>query len=229
VIDGATNGVIATVPVGDGPFALCYDPTDNKVYSANRNGSYVTVVDGATNGVITVVPTGDYPFALCYNATNDKVYCANALSDDVTVIDAATDFALSTIEVGASPVDLAWNPVQNRVYVANFGGSSISVLRDSGGAAIEESPKPQAGCKPLPTVIRGVLVLGAAGSRQNTEYGADLLDISGRRVLDLSPGANDVGRLSPGVYFVREKGGESSEESTAGNRPSAITKVVIAR
>jgi len=31
-----------------------------------------------------------------------------------------------------------------------------------------------------------------------------LLDVSGRKVLDLRPGANDVSRLAPGVYFVRE-------------------------
>jgi hypothetical protein len=31
-----------------------------------------------------------------------------------------------------------------------------------------------------------------------------LLDISGRRVLDLHAGANDVQTLVPGVYFVRE-------------------------
>jgi hypothetical protein len=31
-----------------------------------------------------------------------------------------------------------------------------------------------------------------------------LLDISGREMLDLHSGANDVSRLSPGVYFVRE-------------------------
>jgi len=40
-----------------------------------------------------------------------------------------------------------------------------------------------------------------------------LLDISGRKVLDLKPGANDVRQLAPGVYFVRP----------------AVMKVVIAR
>jgi len=30
-----------------------------------------------------------------------------------------------------------------------------------------------------------------------------LLDIGGRKVMDLAPGANDVSRLAPGVYFVR--------------------------
>jgi hypothetical protein len=31
------------------------------------------------------------------------------------------------------------------------------------------------------------------------------LDVSGRKVLDLQPGANDVGYLAPGVYFIRSE------------------------
>jgi len=31
----------------------------------------------------------------------------------------------------------------------------------------------------------------------------ELLNISGRKVLDLKPGANDIRHLSPGVYFYR--------------------------
>jgi hypothetical protein len=33
---------------------------------------------------------------------------------------------------------------------------------------------------------------------------AELLDVTGRQVLKLQPGANDVRHLSPGIYFVRE-------------------------
>ena len=97
----------------------------------------------------------------------------------------------------------AWNPVQNRVYVANFDGSSISVLRDSGGAAIEESPKPQANShKPTPTIVRGVLFLPPALLSPL----ASLLSIDGRKVMDLSAGANDVRALAPGV--LRPKNGK---------------------
>ena len=40
--------------------------------------------------------------------------------------------------------------------------------------------------------------------------------MSGRKVLDLKPGPNDVSRLAAGVYFVREE-------------PSAVQKVILAR
>jgi hypothetical protein len=50
------------------------------------------------------------------------------------------------------------------------------------------------------TVVRGVLLLPEG---TNQRQAARLLDISGRKVMDLSPGANDVQALAPGVYFVR--------------------------
>lgn len=48
-----------------------------------------------------------------------------------------------------------------------------------------------------------------------------LLDISGRKALDLKPGANDVRGLAPSVYFLR----------AVGCQPSAVScqKVVVTR
>jgi hypothetical protein len=51
-------------------------------------------------------------------------------------------------------------------------------------------------------------------------FRAALLDVSGRRVMDLASGANDVRALSPGVYFV---------QSTIDSRQSRMGKVVITR
>ena len=75
----------------------------------------------------------------------------------------------------------------------------------------------------MATVMRGVLVLGAVDNRQNTAYKAELLDIAGRKELDLHPGANDVRHLAPGVYFVR------SEPSAVSRQPSAVTKIILER
>jgi hypothetical protein len=72
------------------------------------------------------------------------------------------------------------------------------------------------------TIVRGVLVLGGTDSRQNTEARAELLNTDGRKVVDLVPGANDVGRLPAGVYFVRER-------LTVGGTPGGVHKVVVTR
>jgi YVTN family beta-propeller protein len=219
VIDGATDVIVDIVTVGIGGRALCYNPTDNKVYCANYGIRNVTVIDGETNWPIATVVAGGGPYALCYNSRDNQVYCLNQNSASVTVIDGATNGVDTTVGVGAHPMAIAWNQVQNRVYTANYGSSSISVLRDS-ALGIEQSFKPHAASpKPTPTVIRGVLFLSASLLTPDCY----LLSIVGRKALVLRPGANDVSRLSPGVYFVR---GPKTEDGRPG---VAVTKVVIQR
>ena len=43
VLDGATNGVIATVPVGANPFGIAVDPGTGRVFVADRNSNDVYV------------------------------------------------------------------------------------------------------------------------------------------------------------------------------------------
>ena len=75
-----------------------------------------------------------------------------------------------------------------------------------------------------PTLVRGVLFLPEANG-EGRAASSELLDISGRKVLDLAPGPNDVSLLAPGVYFVR------SEPSAVSRQPSAVScsKVMIVR
>ncbi|MBM3323180.1 hypothetical protein FJY69_06860, partial [candidate division WOR-3 bacterium] len=64
----------------------------------------------------------------------------------------------------------------------------------------EETPSPEVRTANVgPTVVRGVLSLPASGEGRMAN--GELLDISGRSVMELQPGPNDVRRLAPGVYF----------------------------
>jgi hypothetical protein len=67
------------------------------------------------------------------------------------------------------------------------------------------------------TVVRGALFLPENGDWRVTT--GELLDMAGREVLPLHPGANDVRSLVPGVYFIRE----------GLARAQAVRKVVITR
>ncbi|MBN2464714.1 T9SS type A sorting domain-containing protein [candidate division WOR-3 bacterium] len=67
---------------------------------------------------------------------------------------------------------------------------------------IEETPSAEARTPNGATIVRGVLNLQPAIYSPQSEI--VLLDISGRKVMALRPGANDVRALAPGVYFVRE-------------------------
>jgi hypothetical protein len=90
------------------------------------------------------------------------------------------------------------------------------------GAAVEETPSAEVRTtNRRATIARGVLFLAEAPSRK--PQATSLLDIGGRKVLDLKPGANDVRALAPGVYFVREAQAQAQAQA------QTIRKVVITR
>jgi len=211
VIDGATNQVIATIPVGDGPCALIWNSTNNKVYCANIDSDNVTVIDGATNQVITTIPVGDAPRALVWNSTNNKVYCANIGSDNVTVIDGATNQVITTIPVGDGPRAFAWNSIQNRTYVANWGSSSISVIRDE-IPGIEENRSPlSVDRSPLeiyPNPAKAVIrVRYSLSVKDKAEL--KIFDVSGKLIKGIVLMGTDqeikipLKGMNPGIYFLQ--------------------------
>jgi phosphoribosylformylglycinamidine (FGAM) synthase PurS component len=84
---------------------------------------------------------------------------------------------------------------------------------------VEERGKPDVS-RPTPaaTIVRGVLFLPVA-TGHGPRASSILLDITGRDVMELRPGPNDVGRLAPGVYFVRQAQAQTQAQS--------VRKVVI--
>ncbi|MCX6844673.1 MAG: YncE family protein [candidate division WOR-3 bacterium] len=114
---GATIGqgqwleTTVSLPDSSGPYALCYNSQDNKVYSANRCSNTVAVIDGATNLVVATVPVDYCPQVLCYNPLNNKVYSANVgdMYSTETVIDGTTDSVIATIAGGEYPSALCYN------------------------------------------------------------------------------------------------------------------------
>jgi hypothetical protein len=99
------------------------------------------------------------------------------------------------------------------------GGGDLYLVIVGGPVAIDESrPAPAiAPGVPPATIVRGFLNLPSITGNLASDIA--LVDASGRRVLDLHPGPNDVSRLAPGIYFVR----------TTGRQPLATGKVVVTR
>ncbi len=110
-------------------------------------------------------------------------------------------------------------------WAGSVGGTTYNTYRIWGkvnpNPAVAEIPSAEVRTtNSKPTIVRGVLFLDErTSSSPSASY---LLDISGRKVLDLKPGANDVRALAPGVYFMREASGVECEASS-------VTKVVVTR
>lgn len=160
VIDGASDTVLATVPVGASPENPVINQTTNQIYVPNSCGTdstcaypyagpgTVTVIDGATNNPSTV-QVGVYPWDLDVNPVTNKIYVANQCGDNlecnglgsVTVIDGSN---LSTTEVGAggyNPFAVAVNSTTNKIFVLGdcFGDPSCGGLPSGVVAVVDGS------------------------------------------------------------------------------------------
>ncbi len=103
VINTATNGVTATIPVGIVPFGVAVSPNGSKVYATNDGSNTVSVIDTTVNTVIATIPVGIGPAGVAVTPDGSKVYVANQDSNNVSVIDTLTNAVTATIPVGMVP------------------------------------------------------------------------------------------------------------------------------
>jgi YVTN family beta-propeller protein len=222
VIDCVGDTVMRNISIPAGSHLLYSDSVCDKVYCTANSRALVFLA--ATDSLSGSLGLGEVTVLLDNGKQGpaNRLYCTDYDFGRVAVVSGyKMDSVLCRIPVGSDPSALAWNPTHSRVYVSNSGSSSISVIRDTFGVGVEEGQLQTSSHKLQASVVRGVLNLGV-DSGQQTGYRAELLDVSGRKVLDLKPGANDVRALVPGVYFVREA--DSGERSVVG-----VRKVVVAR
>jgi YVTN family beta-propeller protein len=118
VINIATNTVVATIPIGYGPFGVSVSPDGGRVYIGSAGVNTVGVIETATNTVIATIPSG--PSAgIAASQDGRRVYAANFYDQSLSVIDTKKNSVIATIPgVGAAPLGVA---VANaKVYVADW-------------------------------------------------------------------------------------------------------------
>jgi YVTN family beta-propeller protein len=142
-------------------------------------------------------------------------------SRTVSAICGTHDVVDATLGVQQNPEHLAWNPRENRLYVANRVSNTISVIRDS-SHAVGQAPEEVCSLGDVATVLTGATVIRYSLDVGRESCGTELCNVCGRLVCGLRPGPNDVSRLAPGVYFIRQASGVERQASS-------VTKVVIAR
>lgn len=125
VIDGNTNTVTATIPVGTQPSGIAVNPLTRRIYVANLADNNVSVIED--DPVIATIPVGTAPRAVAVNSRLNRVYVANRDTNNLSVIDGRFNNVIATVEVGTQPKSVAVNQITDRVYVANEGSGDVSV------------------------------------------------------------------------------------------------------
>ncbi|MGW0606077.1 YncE family protein [Streptomyces sp. NPDC002640] len=125
VIDPATHGTVAVVPVRRRPSGLAVDPERRRVHVAGSGSRAVSVIDIAT-GQVTDVPVDAHPVGVAVDPRGNA-YVSHS-DGTLKVIDAASGGVTVSVPVGADPQGVAFEPHSHRVFVANRGDGTLSVL-----------------------------------------------------------------------------------------------------
>jgi DNA-binding beta-propeller fold protein YncE len=195
---------------------LTYSNTTNKLYWFMNDDS-VLAIDATSDTVVSRMEIGAR--AACLDHTGRYLFCACYYDSSLSIYDTQTDSLVGVYPQVQHLVDarLTSSPEQHCVYVACQDG--VLAYSDA-PPGVEETPNAEVrATKPGPTVVRGVLLLPEAISQK--PQAASLIDASGRKVMNLHPGANDVRALATGVYFVREAQAQAQGQ--------AVRKVIITR
>jgi len=121
VIDGTTNKIVQTIPVGLGPGFIAVNQETNMIYITYGGPDHgeVSVIDGTTNKIVQTIPVGSFPMGVTINEKTNTIYVANQNGNSVSVIDGTTNKIVQTIPVGSFPDYVAVNEKTNRIYVPN--------------------------------------------------------------------------------------------------------------
>jgi YVTN family beta-propeller protein len=114
VIDGATNMVVRTIPVGSYPNDLCFD-TSGTLYCTNYGDGTITLIrDDSMSGLIPDAGSG--PWSLAFNPASNRVYCTDYDADSIVVIQGGS--VIDRVAVDSGPSVITCNSQSNKVYVA---------------------------------------------------------------------------------------------------------------
>ena len=248
--DGAVLGSIAIPGWGEEP-AVSFDGTNFLVVWTDYRGgigmdlygarvSQAGVVLDSAGIAISSAPTVQESPAICFDGTNflvawadgpDTAYERDIYGARVTPAGVVFDQGPVAVQSGLQRYPALARGTGNQVllvyqgWAGTVGGKTYNACRTWGKldlnklAGIAETMSAEVRTTNAATIVHGVLYLpGRPSSSPSTSY---LLDVSGRKVLNLHPGANDVRALSPGVYFVREAQAQAQAQ--------AVGKVVVTR
>jgi YVTN family beta-propeller protein len=127
-----TASEIASVQVGNIPFAIAVSPDGTKAYVGNTSVvGTVSVIDIASRTVTATITVGSRAYGIAFSPDGSKAYVVNRDSNNVSVINVATNTVTATIAVGSQPYGVTVSLDGSSVYVANAGSNTVSVISTS--------------------------------------------------------------------------------------------------
>src|SRR5207248_221500 len=147
VIDGATNEVTATVPLGKRPRGIHASLDGQTIYVAlsgspfappgvdestlpppDKTADGIGVFDVGQNKLIKIIPGGSDPEEFDLSKDGTLLYSSNEDVAQTSVIDLAEGKVIASIPVGEEPEGVTVSPDGKSVFVTSEAGGTISVI-----------------------------------------------------------------------------------------------------
>ena len=145
VINGTTNDIVASIPVGKNPQAIVYNPANGLVYTANALSNTLSIINGTSNSLVGSIVVGAFPgknpTGITLNPINNSIYVTNMGSNTVSVINGTTNVVVNNITLATgghgegaggtgffSPAGIAYNSDNGNLYVTNRGSDTLTVI-----------------------------------------------------------------------------------------------------
>lgn len=122
---------LSTLPTGDGPSGIAFDPTDHRIFVTNYCSNSLSVYNSSSNELVRLnVTVGSEPFGVVFDPRLDTLFVAEAGSDAVTELNASSYAVVAnySLPAGDCPYEIGLAGPEQQVYVTDSCGSNISVL-----------------------------------------------------------------------------------------------------
>jgi hypothetical protein len=201
VVDGMSNEVELFTSLTSDVQGLIWVDSLNFLACICDDSTYL--VDCRARLVVRSYPRHGYS-SWCLDQTNAILYDGTP-PHQVTAMHCGMD---SAVVFDVAAYRFCWDETHGGMLGAE--NNAIHVFRyDPVGMQSQGKSKVRTREK-LPAIVRGVLKLPRDMTGQNGDRPSEggpvpaLLDIAGRKIMDLQPGSNDIRHVAPGVYFIRE-------------------------
>jgi YVTN family beta-propeller protein len=140
VFDLTTLQILATLPAGKNPDAICYEPTTQRVFAFNGRSGTATVIDAVKEKVIGEIPLEGKPeFAVVdgrgsvFDALEDKSQILKINAGTLAVT------ARWNLPEGSEPSGVAIDPAHERLFIG-CGNQTMVVLDGASGKTVATLP-----------------------------------------------------------------------------------------
>jgi YVTN family beta-propeller protein len=140
VFDLTTLKILATLPSGKKPDAICYEPATHRVFAFNGASATATVIDAATEKVVGEIPLGGRPE---FAAADGHGSVFDALEDKSQILKInPTTLAIEarwTLPEGSEPSGLAIDAANERLFIG-CGNKTMVVMDGASGKVVTTLP-----------------------------------------------------------------------------------------